>query len=84
MPTVSSIVRRRQLIGRAVAEQYDEKCILPDGTVDYYELLGVDDDANMSEVKSAYRQLAKECHPDRMGENGHDVCVLLNEAYHTL
>lgn len=32
---------------------------------DYYEVLGVDRNANEGQLKSAYRRLAKEFHPDR-------------------
>lgn len=32
---------------------------------DYYEILGIARGAGDQEVKSAYRRLAKECHPDR-------------------
>src|SRR5687767_2519263 len=34
---------------------------------DYYELLGVERGADGSAIKSAYRRLAMECHPDRHG-----------------
>src|SRR4028118_857020 len=34
---------------------------------DYYELLGVNRGADDAAIKSAYRRLAKECHPDRHG-----------------
>ena len=46
---------------------------------DYYEVLGVDDDCSQEELKSAWRMLAKSCHPDVHSE-GHDICVLLNEV----
>src|SRR6476659_2179303 len=36
---------------------------------DYYEILGVARDANKAEVKTAFRRLARELHPD---VNGHD------------
>jgi DnaJ-class molecular chaperone len=36
---------------------------------DYYEVLGVDRDANRAEVKTAFRRLARELHPD---VNDHD------------
>lgn len=52
--------------------------------VDYYELLGVPIAASRKEVKQAYYNLAKECHPDYLGEPGHNACILLNEAYEVL
>ncbi|CAG9460155.1 unnamed protein product [Pedinophyceae sp. YPF-701] len=47
---------------------------------------GVDvgDDATSEDIKAAYRRLAKVCHPDRVGQDGNAMCVLLNEAYDTL
>ncbi len=35
--------------------------------VDYYQLLGVDRGADGATIKSSYRRLAMECHPDRHG-----------------
>ncbi len=36
---------------------------------DYYEVLGLSRGANDQELKSAYRRLAKDCHPDRNPED---------------
>jgi DnaJ domain len=41
-------------------------------------VLQVDDDASQDEIKAAYRQLAKVCHPDSAGDAGHNICILLN------
>ena len=40
----------------------------------------VDDDAPPEVIKMAYRALAKSCHPDFLGQKGHNVCILLNEV----
>ena len=52
--------------------------------VDYYAVLNVAPDADLKTIKSAYRQLAKVCHPDKIGDEGHELCILLNEAYTVL
>ena len=53
---------------------------------DYYEVLGVARAANEQEVKSAYRRLAKECHPDRNPEDTHAEIRFkeVSEAYEVL
>ena len=52
---------------------------------DYYEVLGVSRHANTSEIKSAFRRLARQYHPDVSQEAGaEDKFKELNEAYEVL
>ncbi|MFW5702917.1 MAG: molecular chaperone DnaJ [Candidatus Dojkabacteria bacterium] len=52
---------------------------------DYYEILGVSKDADKSEIKRAYRTLAKEKHPDRnKSENAEAEFREVQEAYEVL
>lgn len=53
---------------------------------DYYEALGVSRSADAAEIKSAFRKLAMEHHPDRNGgcENAAGRFKELNEAYSVL
>jgi hypothetical protein len=80
--TAEEIKHARRMIDKAFLSY--QLCI------DGYELrivccivnfLQVDDDATAEEIKRAYRSMAKECHPDYLGDKGHNICILLNEAY---
>lgn len=52
---------------------------------DYYEALGVKADASETEIKSAYRRLARKYHPDVSKESGaEEKFKAVNEAYEAL
>ena len=51
---------------------------------DLYDLLRIDSSSDHSQIRKAYRTLQKRCHPDIAGPAGHDMAILLNEAYAVL
>lgn len=51
---------------------------------DLYELLGITPKASAANIKQAYYDKMKICHPDIAGPDGEEMCMLLNDAYDTL
>lgn len=52
---------------------------------DFYDVLGVSRSASEREIKSAYRQLSKQYHPDKnQSPEAHDMFVEIGEAYEVL
>ena len=55
--------------------------------MNYYETLGLSNNASISEIKTAYRKLAMKYHPDRNNGNeewAHDKFKNINEAFSVL
>lgn len=53
--------------------------------VDYYQVMGLKDDASADEIKKTYRRLARKFHPDvSKEENAEDKFKALGEAYEVL
>lgn len=50
----------------------------------YYFILGVSEDAEPARIRSAYRDLAKTCHPDRTGLESAQRFREISEAYEVL
>ncbi|MBN2368812.1 DnaJ domain-containing protein [Candidatus Woesearchaeota archaeon] len=57
-------------------------------TKTYYEILKVDEDASLEEIKKAYRRLAFQCHPDKVPDNkkkwAHNAFIRVGTAYEVL
>jgi len=51
---------------------------------DYYKILGVSKNASEKEIKQAYRKLAHQHHPDKVGAIGEEKFKEINEAYQVL
>lgn len=53
---------------------------------DYYAILGLNKDASDKEIKSSYRQLSKQFHPDKNpgNEDAHHKFIEIGEAYEVL
>ena len=82
--TRPSTTRLRSFSYDSDYERDTSEYVLDSGVVDYYAVLNVDDDADASEIKAAYRSIAKVCHPDISGDESMNMCILLNEAYTVL
>ena len=63
-----------------------ERVIHMAGKRDYYEVLGVDRNADAAAIKKAYRKLAKKYHPDTNAGNRHAEQMFkeVTEAYEVL
>jgi curved DNA-binding protein len=63
-----------------------EKVVIPMKYRDYYEVLGVKKEATASEIRKAYRQLAKKFHPDSNQNNSQsdERFKEISEAYEVL
>src|SRR4030095_13830501 len=54
------------------------------GAYNYYAVLGVNRREGFQGIQSAYRKLAKECHPDDAGMQGKEKFQAIQEAYEVL
>ncbi|KAH9314765.1 hypothetical protein KI387_023392, partial [Taxus chinensis] len=78
--------RGRRIAVKAKAEENEVD--LSGGSVadDYYSVLGVMPDATLGEIKKAYYNCMKACHPDLSGNDNEttNFCMFVNEVYEIL
>jgi molecular chaperone DnaJ len=55
-----------------------------DNLTNYYDVLGVANDATQEEIKNKFRELAKKTHPDRTKVDSEEEMAKLNKAYEVL
>jgi curved DNA-binding protein CbpA len=58
--------------------------VLPSKINNLYRRLGLKKNASPSEIKQAYRRLARRWHPDVCGERGTNEFIAISEAYEVL
>ncbi|KAJ3695132.1 hypothetical protein LUZ60_000509 [Juncus effusus] len=83
VPRVNFRRRRRELSISAVA---GETSSIDDVADDYYSVLGVMPDASPQQIRKAYYNCMKSCHPDISGDDPDvtNFCMFINEVYAVL
>ena len=86
------LVERHRTRGHKRHEtEIDRSCVSPELSIGrvklraprtYYEILGISQTASAPELKSAYRRLVRQAHPDMGGSSA--LLDMVNEAYETL
>eukprot|EP00268_Persea_americana_P010608 TRINITY_DN1431_c1_g3_i3.p1 TRINITY_DN1431_c1_g3~~TRINITY_DN1431_c1_g3_i3.p1 ORF type:complete len:330 (+),score=53.87 TRINITY_DN1431_c1_g3_i3:422-1411(+) len=82
-PTTSISGRRRDCKIKATANDYPAREAVAD---DYYGVLGLLPDATPQQIKKAYYNCMKACHPDLSGNDTDttNFCMFINEVYAVL
>ena len=67
-----------------MAQRFRDSAHYSELITDHYERLGVSSTATRDEIRIAYRQLAREFHPDAKGDASATRMAQINEAWHVL
>ena len=76
-------VRPRQVLRCRAAAQSFSGVVAERKPASFYEVLRVNETASVTEIKAAYRSLAKMYHPDAGESDGRDF-IQIHDAYETL
>lgn len=81
-PVLVVLCQCGQIVTAKSSQQVKEPNPPASSDVDYYVVLGVQRDATVADIKSAYRSRARDTHPDMGGDQ--DEFLLVQAAYETL
>ncbi|PHT43549.1 hypothetical protein CQW23_17574 [Capsicum baccatum] len=82
----SSMGRKRGGLGRIKVTYQDSAAASEDIVDDFYAVLGLLPDATPAQIKKAYYNCMKSCHPDLSGDDPEttNFCMFINEVYEIL
>lgn len=83
---LSLMGRKRGGLGRIKVAYQDSAAASEDIADDYYAVLGLLPDATPPQIKKAYYNCMKSCHPDLSGDDPEttNFCMFINEVYEIL
>ncbi|HIF49358.1 MAG TPA: J domain-containing protein [Cytophagales bacterium] len=70
--------------GNSEEEKEFRECITNNNLPNYYDILGVENNATAAEIKKNFRELAKKTHPDKTKEDSEEEMIKINKAYEVL
>ena len=65
-------------------DQEFREAVSNDSLINYYDVIGVSNNATSEEIKNKFRELAKKIHPDKTKMNSEEEMAELNKAYEVL
>jgi DnaJ-domain-containing protein 1 len=81
-PSISCSKRRRVSVCAASGMSSMEEDVCAIDADNFYDILGVSPAASTRQIKTAYKLMMKDFHPDLSGdEESTEFCILLNEIY---
>ena len=81
---ISIITNIANLIGLNQSDFKSIKAMFIEDTKSSYEVLGLDSNANFSEIKDAYRKMATKYHPDKVSHLGDEFAKVAEEKFKSI
>ena len=81
---ISIITNIANLIGLNQSDFKSIKAMFIEDTKSCYKVLGLDSNANFSEIKDAYRKMATKYHPDKVSHLGDEFAKVAEEKFKSI